>query len=328
MRLYNQNIEAWLHAITDEARDSDAILASGLAMYVGAAAGLELRKPWIGVWVLPITPTREFSMPMAPPMRLPGWANRLTFRALHGMTWHKFGKSTNAARENLFGGPTRARIKLDCPILYGISRHLVARPADWPDTHQICGQWTLPPPSDWQPPDKLREFLGAGAAPIYVGFGSPSCFIRQKHLDVLIEGIAGRRAVFYPGWSQIDATMLPKNFFVVRETPHTWLFPQCSVIIHHGGAGTTHTSARAGVPSIVTPFAADQFFWASRLAAAGVAPKYVRRSALDAQSLAAMIEFSQQDEVRTCAKRLSEAMSQENGVGDAVRRIEMLMSRQ
>jgi hypothetical protein len=41
-----------------------------------------------------------------------------------------------------------------------------------------------------------------------------------------------------------------------------------------------------------------------------------------------MIEFSQQDEVRTCAKRLSEAMSQENGVGDAVRRIEMLMSRQ
>jgi UDP:flavonoid glycosyltransferase YjiC (YdhE family) len=32
------------------------------------------------------------------------------------------------------------------------------------------------------------------------------------------------------------------------------------VVIHHGGSGTSHSAARAGVPSIVMPFAGDPFF--------------------------------------------------------------------
>lgn len=151
-------------------------------------------------------------------------------------------------------------------------------------------------------------------------------FIRQKRLDILIAAVAGRRALFYPGWSKIDATMLPDNFFVVRETPHTWLFPRCAVIIHHGGAGTTHTSALSGVPSIVLPFGADQMFWASRLTAAGVAPKYVKGASLNASSLSAMIECSQREDVRQQAQALSNAMAEEDGLTSGVNRIESLLS--
>jgi sterol 3beta-glucosyltransferase len=32
------------------------------------------------------------------------------------------------------------------------------------------------------------------------------------------------------------------------------------LVIHNGGSGTTHSAARAGMPSVVLPFAADQFF--------------------------------------------------------------------
>ena len=325
LRLVANNTESWLAAVAEHARTADAILFSGLAMFVGPALGLELGKPHIGLWALPISPTRAFSPPVMPPLHLPGWMNRLSYSALHATLWRYYGKPANAARQRVFGGHGRARMRLDGPILYGVSRHLVPQPPDWPATHRVCGQWFLPTAADWRAPHGLLDFLDAGPAPIYVGFGSPSSFVRQKRLDTLIAAIAGRRAVFYPGWSRIDATMLPKNFYLVRETPHSWLFPRCSVVIHHGGAGTTHTAARSGVPSIVLPFGADQFFWANRLTAAGVAPKYVGMGKIDEQLLTGMIDFTQQDAVRKRARDLGAAMSQEDGIGETVRRIEDLL---
>jgi hypothetical protein len=65
---------------------------------------------------------------------------------------------------------------------------------------------------------------------------------------------------------------LPTNFCIIGDTPHDWLFPRTSLVIHHGGSGTTHSAARAGVPSVVLPFAADQFFWAEQLRQRSIAP--------------------------------------------------------
>jgi len=324
VRLIADNTHSWIEAIAAQARDSDAILFSGVAMYAGLAAALELNKPRIGLWLLPITTTGEFPSPMMAPVRMPAWLNRLTYRGLHATLWRWYGRATDPARQKIFGGGPRGRIHLECPILYGISSQLIARPSDWPATHRLCGHWSLAS-TQWQAPATLLEFLAAGPPPIYIGFGSPSCFVRRKRLDLLIAAVAGRRAVFYPGWSRIDSSMLPGNFFVLGETPHTWLFPRCSVVIHHGGAGTTHSSARAGVPSIVLPFGADQFFWASRLTAAGVAPKHVRSSALTAATLASMLEYTQRDDVRQRARQLGAAMARENGIAAAVRHIEELM---
>ncbi|WP_369679462.1 glycosyltransferase, partial [Burkholderia ubonensis] len=101
--------------------------------------------------------------------------------------------------------------------------------------------------------------------PVYVGFGSMAGFDRASLTDALVTALDGRRALFYPGWSGIDTSALPKHVFVVGDTPHRWLFPRTSMVIHHGGSGTTHSAARAGVPSVVVPFAGDQFFWANRL---------------------------------------------------------------
>ena len=326
LRLVADHSEQWLRTVSDHARHCDAILFSGLAMFAGVAAGLELGKPHIGLWALPITPTREFSSPMMPPLVLGSWANRLSFRALSATLWRYYGQPANAARVQVFGGGPRAKLALDVPILYGISPQLVPQPSDWPATHQICGHWSAAPQSVPVAPE-LLEFLAAGAPPIYVGFGSVSGYLRRPRLQVIIDAVAGRRAVFYPGWSRIDATMLPKNFCVVGETTHDWLFPRCSVVIHHGGAGTTHTAARSGVPSIVLPFGADQFFWASRLVRAGVAPPYLRLAKSDARTLATMLEFTQREEVRARAKALGAAMAREDGVGTAVARIEALLLR-
>jgi len=69
----------------------------------------------------------------------------------------------------------------------------------------------------------------------------------------------------------------------------------------------------------------DQFYWAARLAGAGVAPKYIRAAKIDAKTLAGMLEFTAQDSVRERAQALGAAMAQEQGVPRAVTAIEALV---
>ena len=137
-------------------------------------------------------------------------------------------------------------------MLYGVSPSLVPRPDDWPDNARMCGQW-IPPSPRWSPPANLTDFLAAGEAPLYVGFGSMTGFDRRRMLAQIVAATAGRRVVFAPGWSGIDASDLPSSFLVVGDTPHDWLFPRMSVVVHHGGSGTSHSATRAGVPSVVVP---------------------------------------------------------------------------
>ncbi len=98
------------------------------------------------------------------------------------------------------------------------------------------------------------------------------------------------------------------------------------MVIHHGGAGTTHSAARAGVPSVVIPFAGDQFFWADRLARLGVAAKAVNGKRPQEAELVLSIAFAERQDVRDCATALASAMAAENGVQDAVMAIEKLMA--
>ncbi len=120
--------------------------------------------------------------------------------------------------------------------------------------------------------------------------------------------------------------MLPDNVFVIGETPHSWLFPLTSMVIHHGGAGTTHSAARAGVPSVVLPFGGDQPFWAHRLASLGVAPNYIRQSKLNARTLTELLRFADGPDVRSRAQALGTAMAEEDGVDFAVAAIETHLS--
>jgi len=177
------------------------------------------------------------------------------------------------------------------------------------------------PVPGWLPPPGLLDFLG-GEPPVYAGFGSASCFIRGKALKTLIDAVAGRRVVFSPGWSRIDRSLLPENFFIAQGVPHEWLFPRVSLAIHHGGAGTTHTAARAGVPQVILPFGNDQFFWAERVAVQGAAPRFCGRSSA---AIAKMIAFGQRDSTRQKARELGEAMAREDGVASTVASLEALV---
>ena len=83
----------------------------------------------------------------------------------------------------------------------------------------------------------------------------------------------GQRGVLYAGWGGLHKEDLPDTVFMVGSTPHSWLFPRMAAVVHHGGAGTTAAGLAAGVPAVVTPFFADQPFWAQRVYDLGAGPK-------------------------------------------------------
>ncbi|MEM0967355.1 MAG: glycosyltransferase [Verrucomicrobiota bacterium] len=69
------------------------------------------------------------------------------------------------------------------------------------------------------------------------------------------------------GWSEPPPPPGHSKIRLIPSSPHRPLFAKASVIIHHGGAGTTTSAFLAGKPQIVVPHFADQDFWASTVAA-------------------------------------------------------------
>jgi sterol 3beta-glucosyltransferase len=279
----------------------------------------------VGLSFQPFAPTRAFCSPGMPPIKLPGWLNLWTHKFMHRQLWSLFAQSAPAARREVFGNGVTKRPSYAFPVLCGVSKELVARPVDWPADHFICGHWYRQM-GEWQAPQDLSDFIG-DEPPIYAGFGSPSAFVRAEALQALIDGVAGRRVVFSPGWSNIDRSVLPDNFHIARDVPHEWLFARVSLAIHHGGAGTTHTAARAGIPQVILPFGSDQFFWAGRVAARGAAPRASRRGARNWSTIGKMIDFAQLERTQQKAVDLGRAMAREDGVREAVREIEALVGR-
>ncbi len=315
-------------------RDSDLLVGGLGGLFVGLALAEKLDIPFIQAYLLPLSPTRAFPSILlpGPAVRLPAWANRVSHQVTQQMMWQMFRRADSKARTEVlhlppapFGGPLSVRRRSALPILYGYSAHVVPRPPDWDASIHITGYWFLDPPTAWEPPTDLVQFLQAGPAPIYIGFGSMLSNNPQATTDLVVQALArsGQRGVLYGGWGGLQPAQLPETIFMTSALPHSWLFPQMAAIVHHGGAGTTAAALQAGVPSIVTPFFGDQPFWGQRVMALGVGPRPILRRHLTVDNLAAAMRSAVSDQrMRQRAAELGERIRGENGIARAVALLE------
>merc|ERR1712159_821017 len=90
--------------------------------------------------------------------------------------------------------------------------------------------------------------------------------------------------------------------------------PQCSCIVHHGGAGTTAASVRSGRPTIITPVFTDHFDFAKQVSVLGVGIGLDQLSRVTVEQLSAAVNRSVTDETiirtargsaRGCAPRMA-----------------------
>ena len=306
---------------------SDALIFSLPLSISGYTVARALRIPGIPAALYPLHPTRAFPSIMTPDLSLGRGMNWLSGAAVMQLFWQlsrsligRWHNGLGMGRMPIFS-PLVKLEKAGLPFLYGYSPAVIPRPKRWPKTRAVCGYWFMGGLEDWQPDNSLQKFMDAGPPPIYVGFGSMTSGDPGRMTQIILEAVrrTGQRAILSTGWGGFHAEDMPKSVLPVGFVSHPWLFPRVSMAIHHGGAGTTAAVLQAGVPSIIIPFFADQFFWGRRVRDLGVGAGPIPRKVLTEDFLEAAIRaVLDNGDMTARARNIAKAIEAEDGIAAAV----------
>ncbi|MBB4918735.1 glycosyltransferase [Streptosporangium saharense] len=266
-------------AVTGAAGDRAAVVATGsFPAVAGARAAAEkLGVPYVFTSLSPsYLPSSHHAPRPWPGQVIP-----------EGVTGNRELWALDAEHKDALFGETinRHRVSVGLPPVDGIRDHVfTGRP--FLATDPVLGPWQETPELDvtqtgaWIRPDErplpadLEAFLAAGEKPVYVGFGSMPMrgASAQEISRAVIEAVRarGRRVLLGSGWADLTAIDDRDDCFVVGEVNQQALFGRVAAVVHHGGAGTTATAARAGAPQVIVPQVADQPYWAGRVTELGI----------------------------------------------------------
>jgi len=298
---------------------------------------------------MPWTRTRAYPHAFAVPEHKRGGSyNYMTYTMFDQVFWRAIAGQVNRFRKNVMGIEATTFDKLEqhkVPFLYNFSPTVVPPPLDWTEWIHVTGYWFLENADEsakakkWSPPEGLLEFIdGAhknGKKVVYIGFGSivvsdPAEMTRCV-VDAVVE--SGVCAILSKGWSDrgskakgetgdsegADGIKYPPEIFSIDSIDHSWLFPRIDAACHHGGAGTSGASLRAGIPTIIKPFFGDQAFWSERVESLNVGSA-VRK--LTSENLAEALRKATTDEKQIAkAKVVGQMIRKENGVAKAIEAI-------
>ena len=334
MRTIRPMLRRMLDAGWQAAQDADVLLYHPKALG-GYHLGEKLAIPTILTHPIPLaSPTGDFAAVALSLPNLGRWGNRTSQRVLWKLIQAPYRSLINTWRRERLGlGPYKddlQRADHPEPCLYGYSPALVPVPDDW-ESQWVCvsGYWFLPFTPPWEPPQQLVQFIEAGAAPIYIGFGSMPPMHAQRLTAMVVEAVqkTGIRAVLATGGGALDA-VADENIYALEAAPHEWLFPRMAAIVHHGGAGTTAAALRAGKPMLICPFLGDQGFWGRRVAALGAGlPPIPRRRLSLPKLMYALRQLIDDQALTAAAATLGAHIRNEDGITTAVKFVECIGKR-
>ena len=291
-----------------------------------------LHIPLHMIFTMPWSATAAVPHPFAgiePGADHPVW-NFLSYGVVDVLVWSGIADLVNSFRKKtlklppiaLSDGPSLLDDN-EVPYTYLWPHSLIPKPADWGPHIDLANFTFYDQAQTYEPPRALLDFLAAGEAPIYVGFGSvvveDPAALRRTIFTALDK--AGARGIVSDGWGHLAGEAPPPNVFLIGDAPHDWLFARCRAVCHHGGAGTTAAGLRAGLPTVVVPFFGDQFFWGRVIADARAGPEPIPIQSLNSDALAAAFEFCRRGEVRGGAAALGTAVRETDGAELVVRSV-------
>jgi sterol 3beta-glucosyltransferase len=246
--------------------------------------------------------------------------------------------------------PMKFCLKDNVPFVYLFSPQIVPKPHSWPSCVKIVGNIGMNPDSDElvSPETVLGKFLiqhhvigpnvREHAKVFYIGFGSMVAILDDEEqvslFRLIIKGFSDVYQQYPDVCVVLSVTHLKETQIAdVREfsiqlrcdknvllidggVKHSALFPICSGIVHHGGAGTTHTAAFAGSPQLIIPFGNfDQAFWGGRIAKlnSGLRPIFVKKLT-SADITRCLKEFVTNRSLGESASKLAASMKNEDGL--------------
>lgn len=321
--------DAMLDASRALAAESDVVVGHFLA-HTAATAAEAHGKPFVLLALQPVFASAHYPPAGAPALgRL---FNRLTWKLADRVMGAALLGRTNAGRARCGLPPLSGFRPVDVgnphAILVAVSPSLFVRPPDWAVGLEVSGFLDLPESAEvWEPEPRVGAFLDE-APPVFLSFGSMFAMDERQTMQSIETfasalTLARARGIVQAPASVIARAPRQENVCYIERAPHAQLFPRCSAIVHHGGAGTMQSALLAGRGAVVVPHAADQFYWGDLLHARGVAAKPLKRPALAAKPLAARIRaVLDDDRMATRAGALAKALGAENGRERAAETVE------
>jgi UDP:flavonoid glycosyltransferase YjiC (YdhE family) len=328
------SLTANIRALRDACANADLLI--GAAGQIAASAVAELTGVrWITVALSPSIPS-AFVAPTPELAQLRGPLARLANRAAWTLGGFAIARASdgplNAARAEV-GLPRRKRLLQDgnfSPLLTAVawSGACLPYPEDWPVNAEITGFLFWDTPNDWREPAELTTFLAADAQKPVIAVSSGSlggdvgdAFAPFFATSVAAIHAAGARALVIGAGSAYHGSSDDPDTYQTAYAPFSQVYTRCRAVIHHGGAGTVAQSLRAGVPTLVAPWGADQPFHGAILEYLGVGRVIPRKRYTESCVQDALSALLTQGSYRAHAKELAAAIAHEDGVARLCDRI-------
>ncbi|MFN8067227.1 MAG: glycosyltransferase [Mycolicibacterium insubricum] len=118
----------------------------------------------------------------------------------------------------------------------------------------------------------VAAWIEAGQPPICFATGSIAVASPADTIRLFAAACEelGQRALICAGGTDFSGITLPSHVKVVGAVNYSTVFPKCRAVVHHGGAGTTAASLRAGIPTLILWSTADQPYWGNQVKRLGV----------------------------------------------------------
>ncbi|KAG6918321.1 hypothetical protein DXG01_015179 [Tephrocybe rancida] len=309
-------------------RDAEVLLESPSAM-AGVHIAEALGIPYFRTFTMPWTKTTEFPHAfLSPPVESPAF-NSASYVLFSNVLWTATSGQINKWRRNLLKVPNTnmghlAQSKII--TIYNFSQAVVPKPLDWADTTIISGYWFLDNPDlNWSPPPSLLDFMARARSDdkplVYIGFGSITVPNSTRVTERIIKAVVQSWASRMNKVVDEDNIQVPSECYILDKIPHDWLFPKIDAALHHGGAGTTGASLRAGIPTLIKPWFGDQFFWGARVQRLGVRAGLRIPSLRVSDLVHALTKATTSVSMKEKAASVGERIRSEDGVHTAIHTI-------
>ncbi|HTQ30750.1 MAG TPA: glycosyltransferase [Opitutaceae bacterium] len=266
-----------------------------------------------------------------PPAWLPRPLRRLWNRAL----WRVGNAAVDTVINRTIAGPLRAaglpkvRNFFSEPadrVLVAVSEKLMR-----PEGAEIHPRFRFTGYCRWQAPEdaaieaEVAAFTGGGRVPVLT-FGSmvydnPRVVMRR----FVKNWPRGKKIILQSGWAGFAAPADCPHIKVIGKVSHDQLFRHASMVVHHGGAGTTGSVLHAGVPQIVVPHIGDQTFFGQEVERLGCGLRLAKK-AWPQQLYFATERITASPAYASRAAEAREILLRENGPARAIEELERFLA--
>ena len=212
-------------------------------------------------------------------------------------------------------------------VLAMFSKVFAAPQPDWPPQTEVTGFCFYDGNHESVVSPELSDFLESGPPPIVFTLGSSAVWIGRDFFRESIEAAKrlGQRAVLLIGDERNHPGELPDDMIAVDYVPYETLMPRASVVVHHGGVGTTSQGLLAGVPTLIVPFAFDQSDNAEHASRLGVSRTVYRNKYRAPRVASELGKLLHEPSYAERARVVSRQLQQENGGVRAADLIEQVL---